>query len=69
MTDKYVTLFNGNRTLVTNESLVISPVEDSDRGFYLCEASNGVGNTISALIGLQVHCECFRPAENRQDRR
>lgn len=39
-----------------NQSLVISPVEESDQGFYQCEVSNGVGNGLSAMIALQVHC-------------
>ena len=56
---KWTSLFNSNRTLVTNQSLVISPVQPSDAGFYQCEASNGVGNSISALIELQVHRKSF----------
>ncbi|KAK4016305.1 hypothetical protein OUZ56_031254 [Daphnia magna] len=54
--DKYTTLFaNTNRTLLANQSLVISPVDVSDAGYYQCEASNGVGNNINALMALQVH--------------
>ena len=33
---------------------MISPVEASDQGYYQCEASNGVGNNINAVIALQV---------------
>ena len=56
---KWTSLFNNNRTLITNQSLVISPVNPSDTGIYQCEASNGVGNSISALIELQVHRKSF----------
>lgn len=55
--EKYSALFSNNRTLLTNQSLVISPVEVSDQGYYHCEASNGVGNSLSALMAVQVHCK------------
>lgn len=55
MADKYTNLYANNRTLLANQSLVISPVDMSDAGYYQCEASNGVGNNINALIALQVH--------------
>jgi hypothetical protein len=41
--------------VLANQSLVISPVDVADAGFYQCEASNGVGNNINALMALQVH--------------
>lgn len=53
--DKYSTLFNNNRTLLINQSLIISPVEQSDQGYYQCEGFNGIGTNINALIALQVH--------------
>lgn len=53
--DKYTTLFNTNRTLLANQSLIISPVDMSDQGYYQCEAFNGIGTSINALISLQVH--------------
>ena len=55
MADKYSNLYANNRTLLANPSLVISPVDVSDAGYYQCEASNGVGNNINALIALQIH--------------
>jgi len=45
---------------VTNQSLLISPVRTSDQGYYQCEASNGVGNTLNAVIALQVHCNSIK---------
>ncbi|XP_064480699.1 cell adhesion molecule Dscam2-like isoform X2 [Ornithodoros turicata] len=38
-----------------NGSLLIREVEESDRGYYLCEAHNGIGSGISKLIFLNVH--------------
>ncbi|EFX83213.1 hypothetical protein DAPPUDRAFT_48415, partial [Daphnia pulex] len=56
MADKYSPIYtSSNRTLLANQSLVISPVDVADAGFYQCEASNGVGNNINALMALQVH--------------
>ncbi|KAK8784019.1 hypothetical protein V5799_009616, partial [Amblyomma americanum] len=37
-----------------NGSLLIREVEESDRGFYLCEAHNGIGPGISKLVFLKV---------------
>lgn len=48
-------MFNNNRTLVANQSLIISPVDVGDQGFYQCEAFNGIGTNINAMIALQVH--------------
>ena len=47
-------IFNGNRKLILSGhgQLVISPV---DQGHYQCEASNGVGNDISAITALHAH--------------
>ncbi len=56
MADKYSPIYtSSNQTLLANQSLVISPVDVADAGFYQCEASNGVGNNINALMALQVH--------------
>ena len=49
-------IFNGNRTFILAGQLVISPVDAAtDQGHYQCEASNGVGNDISAVTALHVH--------------
>lgn len=40
-------------TLV-NGSLSIRNVEKTDEGFYMCQASNGIGSGISTVISLNV---------------
>lgn len=37
-----------------NGSLVIWDVEISDKGFYLCQANNGIGAALSKVIFLNV---------------
>lgn len=39
---------------MTNGSLLIRHVLEEDRGFYLCQASNGVGSDISKSMVLTV---------------
>ncbi|XP_067138886.1 cell adhesion molecule Dscam1-like isoform X1 [Centruroides vittatus] len=40
--------------VLENGSLVIADVQKSDEGLYLCEASNGVGSTLSKVVRLTV---------------
>jgi len=40
-----------------NGSLLIRHVLEEDRGFYLCQASNGVGSDISKSMVLTVKSE------------
>lgn len=40
-----------------NGSLVLERVRQEDAGRYLCEASNGIGVGLSAVVSLTVHCE------------
>lgn len=42
-----------------NGSLVISRVSRDHAGFYLCQASNGIGPGLSKLIRLTVHGKIF----------
>ncbi|XP_076325843.1 cell adhesion molecule Dscam1-like isoform X3 [Tachypleus tridentatus] len=53
---QYNTIISGARiqTLV-NGSLVIHQVAKEDQGKYMCEASNGVGSSISAIFEIKVH--------------
>ncbi|GBM54420.1 hypothetical protein AVEN_251897-1 [Araneus ventricosus] len=37
-----------------NGTLVLSDVEESDAGSYLCQATNGIAAGLSKIIGLQV---------------
>ena len=42
---------------MNNGSLLIRHVLEEDRGFYLCQASNGVGSDISKSMVLTVKSE------------
>lgn len=42
-----------------NGTLGIAQVRVSDRGSYLCQASNGVGTGLSTVINLRVHGKIF----------
>ncbi|MEQ2157536.1 hypothetical protein GOODEAATRI_002773 [Goodea atripinnis] len=44
----------GRIQIMTNGSLLIRHVLEEDRGFYLCQASNGVGSDISKSMVLTV---------------
>ncbi|CAL1297477.1 unnamed protein product [Larinioides sclopetarius] len=41
--------------ILVNGSLNFRSVEPSDAGYYLCEANNGVGSGLSAVVRLTVH--------------
>nr|XP_042908765.1 Down syndrome cell adhesion molecule-like protein Dscam2 isoform X1 [Parasteatoda tepidariorum] len=41
--------------ILVNGSLNFRSVEASDAGYYLCEANNGVGSPLSAIVRLTVH--------------
>lgn len=38
-----------------NGSLTILDVSEHDAGYYLCQASNGIGSGLSKVISLTVH--------------
>lgn len=40
-------------------TLVINTIQKRDEGFYLCEANNGIGPVLSAVIYVNVQCECL----------
>lgn len=44
----------GRIQIMNNGSLLIRHVLEEDRGFYLCQASNGVGSDISKSMVLTV---------------
>lgn len=62
----------GRIQLMSNGSLLIRHVLEEDRGFYLCQASNGVGSDISKSMVLTVKSkltllskyDCFHAVEN-----
>lgn len=47
-TNKFLSLYNNNRTLLANSSLVISPVDLSDQGYYQCETVSATTSTPSS---------------------
>ncbi|CAN8026776.1 unnamed protein product, partial [Ixodes persulcatus] len=47
--------YNFRKHHFINGSLLVREVEESDQGFYLCEAQNGIGPGISKLVFLKVH--------------
>lgn len=55
--------------VLENGSLNIISVQTEDKGRYLCEASNGVGPSLSTAVDLIVHREYHRSnSTNKQDR-
>ena len=46
---------NAGAEVSLNGSLVITNARPQHAGQYLCEATNGVGGGLSALISLTVH--------------
>ena len=54
-------LFSGKQAgqfrdyISTNGSLTIPSVTEADEGYYLCEASNGIGAGLSAVVFLTVN--------------
>lgn len=51
----------GRIQIMNNGSLLIRHVLEEDRGFYLCQASNGVGSDISKSMVLTVKSESCAP--------
>lgn len=47
----------GRIQIMPNGSLLIRHVLEEDRGYYLCQASNGVGSDISKSMLLTVKSE------------
>jgi hypothetical protein len=45
----------GSMQLLINGSLMIESVKQEDEGRYLCDASNGIGIGLSAVITLTVN--------------
>ncbi|XP_075741847.1 cell adhesion molecule Dscam1-like [Rhipicephalus microplus] len=56
---------NSHIHTLENGSLMVREAERNDTGFYLCQASNGVGSGISKVIELKVHVSAhFKNAFN-----
>lgn len=40
-----------------NHSLLLQNVKEDKQGYYLCQASNGIGNAIGKVIQVNVKCK------------
>ncbi|KAH8025166.1 hypothetical protein HPB51_004148 [Rhipicephalus microplus] len=56
-TEYKVIISNSHIHTLENGSLMVREAERNDTGFYLCQASNGVGSGISKVIELKVHAK------------
>jgi hypothetical protein len=43
-----------------NGTLLIEDVKEEDEGYYMCEANNGIGASLSAVVSLIVNGVCSR---------
>jgi hypothetical protein len=43
--------------LLSNGSLIISHAREEDEGFYMCQASNGIGAALRKVVQLRVDCK------------
>lgn len=43
--------------LLVNGSLALHYVQEDKEGFYLCQASNGIGTGIGKVVQLKVNCK------------
>lgn len=46
---------NSHIHALENGSLMIREAEQTDAGFYLCQATNGIGSGLSKVVELTVH--------------
>jgi hypothetical protein len=46
-----------------NGTLLIHDVKEEDEGYYVCEANNGIGASLSAVVFVTVNGECFLRTE------
>lgn len=45
--------------ILSNGSLLLQNVKENMEGFYLCQASNGIGNAIGKVVQVKVRCKFF----------
>lgn len=43
--------------ILSNGTLLLQHVKEDREGFYLCQASNGIGSGIGKVVQLKVNCE------------
>lgn len=46
--------------VLSNHSLLLQNVKEDKQGYYLCQASNGIGNAIGKVIQVNVKCKWAR---------
>lgn len=56
---KLATQFDELEGSLKNGTLLIEDVQEEDEGYYMCEANNGIGASLSAVVFLTVNGECF----------
>ena len=44
---------------LTNGCLIITSLQSSDTGLYICIGTNGIGSNVSTDISLTVRCKCI----------
>lgn len=43
--------------ILSNGTLLLQHVKEDREGFYLCQASNGIGSGIGKVVQLKVNCK------------
>jgi hypothetical protein len=55
---KLASQFDEVEGLLKNGTLLIHDVREDDEGYYMCEANNGIGASLSAVVFLTVNGKC-----------
>jgi len=55
---KLATQFDEMEGSLKNGTLLIEGVKEDDEGYYMCEANNGIGASLSAVVFLTVNGVC-----------
>lgn len=55
---KLASQFDEVEGLLKNGTLLIHVVKEEDEGYYMCEANNGIGASLSAVVFLTVNGKC-----------
>jgi hypothetical protein len=55
---KLATQFDELEGSLQNGTLLIHDVKEEDEGYYMCEANNGIGASLSAVVFVAVNGEC-----------
>jgi hypothetical protein len=55
---KLATQFDQLEGSLQNGTLLIHDAKEEDEGYYMCEANNGIGASLSAVVFVTVNGEC-----------